>query len=255
MKPFLIIYFSGVGNTESVAEQIKNGMAEIPTELYSVEKLPQSFSIDNYSAVIIGTPTYHSEPAQPLMNFLEAVNPCRNIPAFVFTTCGLYSENCLRILANECLKHGIIAIHSASYRCPATDGILLTPSMKCWFKSEKNLPHRIKEDTNTFISKLKSHSKAEIPKAKWYAPLNYPNKMLGKATTFPIFLHKDKCIKCGKCQKNCPKNAIEIIDGYPTISKAECMNCYRCIHHCPALALSLSKKNTVEKVWEKENLI
>lgn len=255
MKPFLIIYFSGVGNTESVAEQIKNGIAGIPTELYSVEKLPQSFSIDNYSAVIIGTPTYHSEPAQPLMNFLETVNPCRNIPAFVFTTCGLYSENSLRILANECLKHGIIAIHSASYRCPATDGILLTPSMKCWFKSEKNLPQRINEDINTFISKLKSHSKAEIPKSKWYTPLNYPNKMLGKATTFPIFLHKDRCIKCGKCQKNCPKNAIEIIDGYPTISKAECMNCYRCIHHCPALALSLSKKNTVEKVWKKENSI
>ncbi|MBR4096608.1 MAG: flavodoxin family protein, partial [Oscillospiraceae bacterium] len=168
MKPFLIIYFSGVGNTESVAEQIKNGIAGIPTELYSLEKLPQDFSIDNYSAVIIGTPTYHSEPAQPLMNFLEAVYPCRNIPAFVFTTCGLYSENCLRILAKECLKHGIIAIHSASYRCPATDGIILTPSMKCWFKSEKNLPRRINEDINTFISKLKSHSKAEIPKPNWH---------------------------------------------------------------------------------------
>lgn len=69
------IIFSAVGNTKSVAEQIKNVISEVPTELYSVEKFPQSFSIDNYSAVIIGTPTYHSEPAQPLMNFLETVNP------------------------------------------------------------------------------------------------------------------------------------------------------------------------------------
>ena len=255
VKPFLIIYFSGVGNTKAVAELIKSCDIEIPTEIYSVEKLPHDFSINNYSAVILGTPTYHSEPALSLMNFLEAVNPCRNIPAFIYTTCGLYSENCLRILADKCIKHGIIPIHSASYRCPATDGILLTPSMKCWFESEKNLPHKIKEDVVTFIIKLKSHAKAEIPKSKWYAPLKYPNKMLGKATTFPIYLHKDRCRKCGKCQKNCPKNAIEIIGGYPTINKAECMNCYRCIHHCPALALSLSKKNTVEKVWKKENSI
>ncbi|MBQ8176506.1 MAG: EFR1 family ferrodoxin [Oscillospiraceae bacterium] len=251
MKPFLIIYFSGVGNTKSVAEYIKSCSIEIPTEIYSIEKLPDNFSVDNYSAVILGTPTYHSEPAQPLMNFLETINLCRNIPAFIFTTCGLYSENCLRVLAYECLKHGIIPIHSASYRCSATDGMLLAPFMDCWFKSEKNLQLKIKKDFIAFIGKLKAHSKAEMPKSKWYAPLNYPNKMLGKATTFPIYLHSERCIKCGKCQSDCPKGAIVLTDGYPVINKSECMNCYRCIHHCPARALSLSRKRAVEKVWVK----
>ena len=67
MKPFLIIYFSGVGNTKAVAEQIKSYANKIPTEIYSVENLPDDFSVNNYSAIIIGTPTYHSEPAKPLM--------------------------------------------------------------------------------------------------------------------------------------------------------------------------------------------
>lgn len=249
MKPFLIIYFSGVGNTKAVAEHIKICANKTSTEIYSMEKILVDFSIDNHSAIIIGTPTYHSEPAKPLMKFLEIITADRKIPAFIFTTCGLYSENCLRILAKECLKHKIVPIHSASYRCSATDGMLLTPFMDCWFKDEKDLQAKIKSDFSTFISKLKSHSRADIPKSKWYAPLNYPNKMLGKATTFQIYLHKDRCVNCGKCERNCPQGAIAEINGYPVINKAKCMNCYRCIHHCPKLALSLFKNKTVEKVW------
>ncbi len=252
MKPLLIIYFSGVGNTKTVAESIK-GYAEskISTEIYSIENLPINFTIDNYSSIILGTPTYHSEPAKPLIDFLETITPNRKIPAFIFTTCGLYSENCLRILAKECLKHKIIAIHTTSYRCSATDGMLLAPFMSCWFKNEKNLQTKIKRDFSAFIIKLKSNPKEDIPKSKWYVLLNYPNKILGKSTTFPIHIHKEKCMKCGKCQKNCPTDAITVIDGYPVINKTKCMNCYRCIHHCPTLALSLSMKRTVKRVWMK----
>ncbi|MBQ7783736.1 MAG: EFR1 family ferrodoxin [Oscillospiraceae bacterium] len=251
MKPFLIIYFSGVGNTKAVAEHIEKCASEIPTEIYSVDNLPQSFSVDNYSAVIIGTPTYHAEPALPLMRFLKSTHAHRKIPAFIFTTCGLYSENCLRILAKECILHSIIPIHSASYRCSATDGILLAPFMECWFKNEKNLNDKIQNDLSSFMCKLRSHAKTDIPKAKWYSLLNYPNKMMGKSSTFPIYLHKDKCIKCGKCQKNCPQNAISETDSYPVINKTKCINCYRCIHHCPVLALSLSKSKTIKRVWIK----
>lgn len=251
MKSFLIIYFSGVGNTKSVAEQFEKYAEKFNSEIYSIESLPSDFSINNYSAVIIGTPTYHSEPSELMLKYLKSLNLMKKIPAFIFTTCGLYSENCLRILAKECIKCGIIPIHSASYRCSATDGILIAPFMDCWFKNEKNLDIKIKKDFNVFIKKLKAHSKADIPGIKWYTLLNYPNKQLGKFTTFSIYLHKDKCIKCSKCQNNCPKHAIKLNDGYPEICKSECMNCYRCIHHCPALALSLSNKKYVEKTWEE----
>lgn len=250
MKPLLIIYFSGVGNTKYVAEQIKKCSVKTKSELYSIENLPSDFSIDKYSAVIIGTPTYHSEPSELLTKYIKSLNLNRRIPAFIFTTCGLYSENCLRILAKECIEHNIIPIHSARYRCSATDGILLTPFMDYWFKNEKNIDIKIKKDFSIFINKLKSHSKLDVPKLKWYTILNYPNKQLGKFITFPIYIHKEKCMKCGKCQKNCPKGTIIINEGYPEIVKDECINCYRCIHHCPTLALSLSKKNYVKKAWK-----
>ncbi len=249
MRPVLIIYFSGVGNTRAVAEYIRSITVKIPTEIYSVERLPDNFNIDSYSAVIMGTPTYHSEPARPLMSFLEKLKQGRNIPAFLFTTCGLYSENCLRILAKECIRHKLIPLHCASYRCSATDGMLLVPFMECWFKNEKDIQSKIRKDIGIFISRLKPPSKPDIPASKWYAPLNYPNKILGRNSTFPIYLYEERCIKCGKCQRDCPMGAISLKDGYPVISKADCMNCYRCIHHCPSLALSLFENKPVERVW------
>ena len=124
--------------------------------------------------------------------------------------------------------------------------------MKCWFKNEKGLSEKIKKDVSTFIRRLKAQAKADMPRYRWYAPLNYPNKMLGKAVTFPIYLHKDRCVNCGKCEKNCPQSAVSNKDGYPVINRADCINCYRCIHHCPVMALSLYKNRAVEKVWEKD---
>ena len=223
----------------------------MPAEIYSIEKLPENFSADDYSAVVIGTPVYHSEPAKPLMKFLESISLSRNVPAFIFASCGMYPENCLRVLAKECLKRGIVPIHSASYRCSATDGMLLAPFMECWFKDERDLKLKIKRDTDVFIEKLISHSKAEIPKTKWYTLLNYPNKKLGMAVTFPIYLYEDRCVKCGKCRRNCPVGAIEENNGYPVINKKKCINCYRCIHNCPVLALGVFRSKPPEKVWNK----
>lgn len=252
MKPFLILYFSGVGNTKSAAEEIYNtAKAFYRSEIYSVEKLPQDFSMDNYSAVIIGTPVYHSEPALPVMEFLDGVKCSRNIPAFIFSTYGLYSGNTLRILAKKCLEHRIIPIHSTGYRFSATDGILIAPFMECWSESDYDLPLKLPTDFMIFLKKLQEHSPVEIPKMKWYTPLNYPNKLIGQKTTFPIYLHRDICMKCGKCIRNCPKNAITEKRGYPIFNKELCINCYRCIHHCPAMALSLSKRRAVEKVWHE----
>lgn len=251
-KPFAVIYFSGAGNTGAVAEKIKEHIEKyISAEIYRAESMPEDFSADDYAAVILGTPVYHSEPAEPIIKFLESTSHGRKVPAFIFTTCGMYPENCLRTFAKKCLRHGMVPIHSASYRCSATDGMLLAPFMECWFKNEDGLELKIKKDTDIFIEKLRSHSGCEIPKPKWYALLNYPNKMLGRAITFPIYLHKDRCVKCGKCRRECPIWAVSENVGYPAIDKRKCINCYRCIHHCPFMALSLFKNKRTERVWSE----
>jgi len=91
--------------------------------------------------------------------------------------------------------------------------------------------------------------KGYIPQFHFGSLINAPNKLLGRLLTVKIWLHKNKCIKCGKCVDKCPHSVVVTdIDGYPIHDSMNCENCYRCIHHCPSLALSLNKTKTPGKV-------
>lgn len=250
MNEILVLYYSGVGNTKRVAELIASNISSIySVDIYSIEKLPDNFSIEKYKAMIIGFPTIHASPAIPIIMFLDNIDKLKNsIGVYIFTTCGLYSANTLRIFGTKCKDKNIIPILNRSYRCSATDGTLLAPFMKCWFSDEKHLCEKVKKDSFEFMKLIKTPLKMNIPKIKVYSILNYPNKLLGEKILFKIYIHKEKCINCGKCISNCPVQAYETdINKFPSINAKKCINCYRCIHHCHIRALSLSKRKTPEK--------
>lgn len=246
----LILYYSGVGNTKVVATKIfylLHGSHEVT--LVSIEKLSTDIAIANYDSLVIGFPTIHAAPAQPILNFIEQTKQLKkSIPTFLFTTCGLYSANTLRIFAKQCEKKNIITILSKSYRCSATDGILLAPNMNIWFCHEKRLDKKVENDVSTFVIHCNRPIIANIPHFKIYSILNYLNKFFGQRFSPKIYIHKKNCVSCGKCVVNCPVQCICKDDiGYPLFNNEKCIHCYRCIHHCPKKALSLSKKRPPSK--------
>lgn len=109
------------------------------------------------------------------------------IPIFIFTTCGLYPTNTLRIFAKKCVPLNIIPVISKHYRCIATDGSLLAPFMNCWFKHEKNLHNKIERDISSFMELLNQSMSVSIPRMKLYSIVNYPNKLLGR-TLLLVFI-------------------------------------------------------------------
>lgn len=242
----LILYYSGVGNTKMVATKIYNllyGSHEVT--LASIEKLSADISITNYDSLVIGFPTIHAAPAQPILTFIKQIAQLKKpIPTFLFTTYGLYSANTLRILAKRCQKINIIPILSKSYRCAATDGVLIAPTMNIWSCHEKRLEKKVENDVSTFIKYCNNPTIVNIPRFKIYSILNYPNKFFGQRFSPKIYTHKMNCVKCGKCVIDCPVQCICKDDiGYPLFDNKKCIHCYRCIHHCPKKALSLSKKH------------
>lgn len=212
--------------------------------IVSIETLPADMVINNYDAVVVGFPTIHASPSKPILTFIEQAKQLKNpMPAFLFTTCGLYSANTLRIFAKKCERKNIIPVLCKSYRCAATDGALIAPFMKLWFRHEKNLDEKVKNDVSDFTKLLTRPENADIPRFKLYSILNYPNKFFGQRFSPKIFTHQANCVLCGKCMTNCPTQSIrKDKDGYPAIAIETCIHCYRCIHHCPQKALSLSGK-------------
>lgn len=56
------------------------------------------------------------------------------------------------------------------------------------------------------------------------------NKNMGKAANEVC---KVSCIACKLCEKNCPKEAIKVIDNLAVIDYSKCNNCNTCKEKCP----------------------
>ena len=59
----------------------------------------------------------------------------------------------------------------------------------------------------------------------------------------PIF-NIELCVSCGLCSRNCPANAIEMVDingkKYPQFNLGKCIFCDKCIEDCPKKAIKNS---------------
>ncbi|MGB9914832.1 MAG: flavodoxin family protein [Candidatus Bathyarchaeales archaeon] len=72
MKKALIIYWSKTGNTEKVANAIKQGLED--AQVYVIMKRPEEAeNIDyfDYDLICVGAPSYAWHPPEPMVNFLK----------------------------------------------------------------------------------------------------------------------------------------------------------------------------------------
>ena len=55
----------------------------------------------------------------------------------------------------------------------------------------------------------------------------------------------ERCVKCGKCEKNCPAGCMDAANG--KIDNGRCVRCLKCLSVCPAEGLSFSRKDPAPK--------
>jgi flavorubredoxin len=72
MKTALIIYWSKTGNTEKVANSIKQGLEEASVQV-TMKKPDEAENIDyfDYDLICVGAPSYSWHPPEPMTNFLK----------------------------------------------------------------------------------------------------------------------------------------------------------------------------------------
>lgn len=240
----IVIYHSGAGSTKYIAELFCDALRKCghSVEFSSAENF-KNVNLEYYNGAIIGFPTYHASPSTSITKLIQSVSIIKKMPVYLFTTCGWYSANSLRIFAGMCLKRNLVTVGSRSFRAPASDGILLMPQCKSFMKFEKNISYKVKKCAEQAEELFLSNDiELKLPKRKWYSILNYPNKLVGKYLYKPtIYVNNKLCIQCQKCIEDCPNDCISLNNDTVIYQKANCEHCYRCIHHCPKGALSLNK--------------
>ncbi len=108
------------------------------------------------------------------------------------------------------------------------------------------LPSMIKDMASCIFKKPFTQ---EYPFVKVQAPEGYR----GRHTFDP-----EKCISCGLCERDCPANAIELVEvsgkRMPQFYIDRCIFCYLCAEGCPRDAIKLST-NFEMSTTEKEELL
>jgi flavodoxin len=71
-KTALIVYWSKTGNTEKVANAIKQGFEEAEVQV-TIKKQEEAENVDyfDYDLVCVGAPSYSWHPPEPMANFLK----------------------------------------------------------------------------------------------------------------------------------------------------------------------------------------
>jgi formate hydrogenlyase subunit 6/NADH:ubiquinone oxidoreductase subunit I len=89
----------------------------------------------------------------------------------------------------------------------------------------------------------------EYPAVKVEVPEGYRGRHI---------FYPEKCISCGLCERDCPANAIELIEvsgkRMPHFYLDRCIFCYQCAESCPRDAIKLST-NFEMSTTEKEEML
>ncbi len=243
-----LLYHSGAGSTKTVSEILVHKLED----LFNIEIKHIDFDYDyslltSYDVLILGFPTYHCEPSNSMMDFIQKMPIFKNsIKAFIFTTYGLYSGNALRITAKELKKKNVKVLDYFSFRSPASDGALLFPSsLKILFEYEKSFYKHL----NFMADQIKNYKilpAKNPPMYKVYVPLNNIAKYFGEKEYDKmknnIHIIPDRCTNCNLCVTNCERECWTSEEIMPVFTAYNCEFCLECIHKCPTKAIIFSEK-------------
>jgi flavodoxin/ferredoxin len=240
----LLVHHSGSGSTRMIGSLFE-GKLKGSNDVHTIQIRP-GFDfriIPDYDLVIMGFPTYYFKPSLSAMEFVENLNELKGKSFFLYTTYGLYSGNSIRILSDALKKKNGCIIGYAQIRGPASDGVLLFPSIKLFSRYERKADKKI----NRALDDIKMYfqlgkKKENIPWMRWYSPLTQMLKrQLGRIDYSQyrsnLKVLEERCTNCNICVKNCIRDSWKKGNKYPSISIEDCEFCLKCVHNCPEKAI------------------
>lgn len=228
----IMVYFSGTGNSQYIAEQFASRMN---IKAYSIEQdLDFDTLLANVDTIAVCYPIYGSCVPRIMREFVEKYKiHFETKKLIIFCTQMLFSGDGARAFArllNECDGRILYAEH------------FLMPNNICNFllfpmteKEKIKKPEKALKKLDLVCSDIRN---GIVKKRGW----NIFSALLGKTqnVAYPKMERKGKssfrtdesCIGCGLCVKNCPMHNLEMVNG-KVIQKNNCTLCYRCVNLCP----------------------
>lgn len=257
---FLIIYFSGTGNTKLISHEIKKRMEmnNHQVELLSIEEIDKLSNISLENKVLgIGFPVYKftypkiiEKGIDKLKQVKQEQSITKPLPFFIFCTYTRFPSNSLHDLMQKLEKINLFPISQQVFKCPSNGIASMKAAESQSYQTVMFFEEYIANKLNMFVEHVINNTNRFIQKKfkiKHYGSPLRPVQLKivndVEKTRYPILqIDKKLCTICGVCVKNCPeknlritKNEIRIIDPL------DCLHCLRCMHNCPTHSISFGE--------------
>jgi ferredoxin len=249
---YLILYFTGTGNSRYVAEKVAEKLDCKRINLNTEIKNNGTPSVDTEGVVLIA-PTYAWRIPRIVQEWIKKTDFSQAKKVWFVLTCGSEIGNASLYNQRLCRSLGCAYMGTAQ--------IIMPENYIAMFDApDKNTARDIIKKAEPVIQRAAQAIAAgeKLPAEKdslYYRllssvvnPLFYTFSVKAKAFTVD-----DRCIGCGKCAEKCPLKNIHLVDRKPVWGKS-CTHCMACICYCPVEAVEYGQKSKGKPRYHLEGL-
>lgn len=243
-----VLYFTGTGNSLSVAKHFGKELISIPQMIKNNTYLIE----DDIVGLIL--PTYFLGVPPIVKSYLKRCKIQANY-TFVITTYGCYAGGSLSEIKRVLKSNGNKADYYAK--------LLMVDNFLPFFDMNSQLALVKKKNITYNLDKIIFDINS---KKIQDAGTNVFNKILSLLSCIfisgfekhisKLFYINKACIGCGVCKTVCPTNNIELVtnEGLPTYGN-NCSACLSCIHNCPQNAIQMRVQRSKARFRNPEVLL
>lgn len=252
-KGATIFYFSGTGNAKNVARWIKGEFEsnDVDVNLQDISELEKRERVDIPDGNALGfiSPTHGFNFPPIMFHFLLRLSRTKhkNKVFIVNTRAGMkIGKRFLPGLSGMAQYFTALILWLKGYRIIGMHPIDLPSN---WISIHPGLKRTVvqsiydrrRTETKRFAQTLLSNKKdlrawRDIVQDLLITPIGFLYYLFGRFFLAKSFYASGKCNLCYKCERNCPINAIRIVDDRPYWTY-RCESCMHCMNNCPERAI------------------
>ena len=244
----MILYFSATGNSHDVANRIA---AALGTQAVSILDANQE-ALRGVHGIVC--PTYAWGLPCVMEDFITTCTVSKHEGGIFFVATYGTTPGQIAFWADKALQQGSGLTFDTFFGVKMPDTwtpiFNLSDKQKVQAKLEDVQPQ-----VEDIVSKLRqgargNYMKNRLPAVARLVYRPYYDHMR-KTGNFRV---EQTCMGCGLCAKECPVQAIRMMDGRPVWTSERCAMCLSCLHHCPKFAIQYGNNTKAHGQYTNPNI-